>query len=36
MCNHRIIVIIQGFAIPLALKIPSKVWTPEFEGRRVC
>ena len=36
MCNHRIVVIIQGFAINLAVKITSKVCTPELESHRVC
>ena len=36
MCNHRIVVIISDFAIPLALKITSKVCTLEFESHRVC
>ena len=36
MCNHRIVVIIKGFAIPITLKITSKVCTPEFESHRVC
>ena len=36
MCNHRIVVIISVLAIPLALKITSKVCTPEFESHRVC
>ena len=36
MCNHRIVVIIKGFAIPLALVITSKVCTPEYESPRVC
>ena len=35
MCNHRIVFIIYGFAIPLALNIMSKVCTPEFESHRV-
>ena len=35
MCKYRIVVIIKGFAIPLALKITSKVGTPEFESHRV-
>ena len=36
MCNHRIVVIIFGFAIPLALTITSKVCTPEFKSHRAC
>ena len=36
MCNHRIVVVILGFAIPLALKITSKVCIPEIESHWVC